>query len=205
LPVWQTIYSELSQYNFSVFSIMEDKNIEDARPWIEKSGAKFPCTIDTNHIVSDLYNMFNVPTVVWIDENGKIVRPNDVVVMNEGGAKLVKVDPETYIEKIRRWVINNDPPMNSNDDFIKYKQQREHTDNEQVARAEFLIGQWLYNNGELELATQHFETATELSPADVMIQRGTMSMRGMDPMKDYGPIAGNIIKKGLRLYRPIRD
>ena len=51
--------------------------------------------------------MFNVPTIVWIDESGKIVRPNDVVVMNESGAKLVKVDPEEYIQKIRNWVIND--------------------------------------------------------------------------------------------------
>jgi len=184
---------------------MEDKNIDDARPWIEGANAEFPCTIDTKHIVSDLYNMFNVPTIVWIDESGKIVRPNDVVVMNESGAKLVKVDPEEYIQKIRNWVINDSSPVSSKDEFIKLKNQRTPADKEQLARAEFALGQWLFDNKEISLAVNHFERATELSPADIMIQRGTMSMRGMDPMKDYGPIAGEIIQKGFKLYRPIRD
>ena len=30
--------------------------------------------IDQNHLLSSLYNMFNVPQAVWIDERGKIVR-----------------------------------------------------------------------------------------------------------------------------------
>ena len=205
MPVWQEIYTELSKNNFAVFSVMEDKNIDDAKPWIEAANADFPCTIDTKHIVSDLYNMFNVPTIVWIDESGKIVRPNDVVVMNESGAKLVKVDPTEYIEKIRNWVLHDHPAVSSQEEFVKLKKERTATDEEQLARAEFAIGEWLYIKREKNLAVKHFEQATQLSPADIMIQRGTMSMRGMDPMKDYGPIAGEIIQKGHKLYTPIRD
>ena len=39
---------------------------------------RIPSLIDTRHRLADLYNMVNVPTVVWIDERGRIVRPNDV-------------------------------------------------------------------------------------------------------------------------------
>jgi hypothetical protein len=40
----------------------------------------------------------------------------------------------------------------------------------------------------------------------MMIQRGTMRMRGLDPMgPEYGAIAGAITQRGFRLYRPIRD
>ena len=34
--------------------------------------------VDEKHTVATLYGMVNVPTGVWIDERGKIVRPNEV-------------------------------------------------------------------------------------------------------------------------------
>ena len=46
-----------------------------ARPWIEAAKPDYPCLIDRDHHVADLYNMVNVPQAVWIDEEGRIVRP----------------------------------------------------------------------------------------------------------------------------------
>jgi hypothetical protein len=37
----------------------------------------YPCLIDENHKLAELYNLINVPAAVWIDEQGKIVRPPD--------------------------------------------------------------------------------------------------------------------------------
>ena len=36
----------------------------------------YPVLIDAYHLFSDLYAVSNVPTVVWVDENDTIVRPN---------------------------------------------------------------------------------------------------------------------------------
>ncbi len=33
--------------------------------------------IDVQHTVATLHNMVNVPTGVWFDETGRIVRPNE--------------------------------------------------------------------------------------------------------------------------------
>src|SRR5882724_3986318 len=46
-----------------------------ARPWIEAAKPTYPCLIDRDHHVADLYNMVNVPQATWIDEQGRIVRP----------------------------------------------------------------------------------------------------------------------------------
>ena len=191
--MWQELHHQLAEQEalpFTVFGVMVDRNLADALPWIEAAGASYPLVVDAHHRVPELYNMFNVPTIVWIDEQGRIARPNDVAVMNPRAAKLVGVDPEAYLERVRAWARGQAPALSS----------------EERARAEFALGQWLWEQGRGEAAARHFESATELAPGDIMIQRGTMRMRSMDPMgPEYGPIAQAIARRGFRLHRPIRE
>ena len=72
------MYEELKEHNFTVITVALDKSVEEAKPWIDIANPQHPSLIDTKHLVADLYNMVNVPTILWIDENGKIARPNDV-------------------------------------------------------------------------------------------------------------------------------
>ena len=54
-----------------------DRSPEDARPWIEAARPTHPSLIDSGHVLAELYHVVNVPTLIWIDEAGRIVRPND--------------------------------------------------------------------------------------------------------------------------------
>ena len=63
--MWQALYTELKDQRFTVITVALDKSIDDARPWIEKAAPRHPALIDTNHVVADLYNVVNVPTVLW--------------------------------------------------------------------------------------------------------------------------------------------
>jgi len=72
--VWQSIYADLKDQNFTVIAIAMD-DADAARPWIESAKPDYPCLIDRDHHVADLYNMVNVPQATWIDEQGRIVRP----------------------------------------------------------------------------------------------------------------------------------
>ena len=67
---------DLEAYPFTVLAVALDE-AEAARPWIEAAGASYPCLIDRDHRVADLYNLVNVPQAVWIDEDGRIVRPGE--------------------------------------------------------------------------------------------------------------------------------
>ena len=80
------------------------------------------------------------------------------------------------------------------------------TDADQQARAEFGLGQWLYEEGRGEAAARHFVAAGELAPHDFMIRRGTMPIRGIDPM---GPQFRSMIQEwaaaGNPYYRPLPE
>jgi len=47
------------------------------RPFIERAAPTHPSVIDVDHAVAELYHVVNVPTILWIDESGRIVRPHD--------------------------------------------------------------------------------------------------------------------------------
>ena len=71
LPVWQALYEELKDHGFVVITVALDKSAHDARPWIEAARPAHPSLIDTRHALADLYNIVNVPTVLWIDSEGR--------------------------------------------------------------------------------------------------------------------------------------
>ena len=77
--MWQALQDELGGLGFTVITVALDEDPEDARPWIEAAQPTHPSLIDTDWAFADLYNVVNVPTVLWIDEAGRIVRPNDSV------------------------------------------------------------------------------------------------------------------------------
>ena len=81
--MWQALHDELSPLGLTVITVALDKSIDDARPWIEAARPTHPSLIDTDYALADLYNIVNVPTVLWIDEEDRIVRPNDVHFVDE--------------------------------------------------------------------------------------------------------------------------
>lgn len=121
LPVWQGLYDELRDENFVVIAVaMDSRGDEAARPWIEQSQATYPCLIDQEHRVAALYNMVNVPQAVWIDEEGRIVRPTEVAGTNDAframdrtkftipdeEAARLRHDRGVYLDALRDWVRN---------------------------------------------------------------------------------------------------
>ena len=203
MPGWQALYKELKDYGFVVITIALDKAVNAAAPWIEVAKAQHPSLIDCKHLVADLYNMVNVPTVVWIDESGKIVRPNDVAYANNNWQEFTGLDAEVHKQALREWVIEG--KLNFTESRTQELQNLP-DENHQLARAEFAMAQWLWEQGRMEAANAHFVKAGELAPHDFTIRRGSMPMRDIDPMgQEFFDMMQQWSDDGNQWYHPLPE
>ena len=123
--------------------------------------------------------MINVPTMVWIDERGRIVRPNDAQFGTDTFVALTGKPSAPFLEAVRTWVREGRGALA---DAETRAQQLLPTPQRQMARAEFTLAWHLHRAGRREAAARHFERAGELAPHDWTIRRGSMPIRGIDPM-----------------------
>lgn len=162
-----------------MITVALDRCADDARPYIDKAKPTHPSLIDTEHRVAHLYGMINVPTAVWIDAQGRIVRPAAM----EYGSDLFKQfhgkESEPFLRAVRAWVredrVDVAPEAVADGTLVP-------TADEETARAEFALAWHLHQAGREQAAERHFVRAGELSPHDWTIRRGSMPIRGKNPM-----------------------
>ena len=203
MPGWQALYEELKDENFLPITVALDKSPEEARPWIEIAKPTHPSLIDVKHIVADLYNMVNVPTILWIDEDGEIIRPNDVAYGDNTWKDVTGFDADVHKEALRKWVKTGEVSF----DGARVRQLQSLPDEaHQEARAEFALGQYLWSLGKAEAAKSHFERAGELAPHDFTIRRGSMPMRDIDPMgEEFMKMIQSWTEAGNDYYLPLPE
>ena len=54
---------------------LELSGAEASRPFIEAAAPEHPSLLDPTHHLDALFGVVNIPNVIWIDEEGTIVRP----------------------------------------------------------------------------------------------------------------------------------
>ena len=116
--------------------------------------------------------------MIWIDEQGRIVRPNDAQFGTDTFVQLTGRPSGPFLAAIRRWVTRNEGALPVDevraDQVLPSREQQE-------ARAEFTLAWYLHRSGRAEAAARHFERASALAPGDWTIRRGSMPIRGIDP------------------------
>ncbi len=200
--MWQALHSELSALGLTVITVALDKSPEDARPYIEAANPTHPSLIDTDYALADLYNMINVPEVLWIDETGRIVRPNDAFFVDETYKSYHGFSSEKPIAALRAWVRGEAPPLAEGLD----DKPRVPDDTVQLARTHFALGWYLAKRGHSIEAEPHFVEAGALAPHDFTIRRGSMLIRGLDPAgPDFFAMVQNWTSTGNEYYRALPD
>ena len=184
MPVWQSIYADLKDRNFTVIAIAMD-DAEAARPWIEAARPGYPCLIDRDHHVADLYNMVNVPQAAWVDEQGRFVRPpenagsSDAFRHMDRATKQMTADQlaererikSTYVAAVRDWVQKG--PAS---DFVydaAAARARLIVPDSAIANAHvhFRLARHLLRIGRSDEAARHFAEASRLHPDSWTIWR----------------------------------
>lgn len=201
MPGWQAIYQRLKDKNFEIVSVAQDTNgVKDAGPWITAAHPTYTVLIDEKHLVSKLYNMVNVPTGVWIDEQGSIVRPNEVAFVDDRFKDFSGLDSAPYLNALADWVEKGDKSVY----VMSEERLREKlTVNESeiaLAAAEFGLGEYLYKSGHLTEAIPHFKSAQRLNPKSWNYKRQAYALS--DAKRDYGTTFMDEVEKagGSKVY-----
>lgn len=201
MPGWQAIYQELKNKNFEIISVAQDTNgAKDAGPWIAAAKPTYTALIDEKHLVSKLYNMVNVPSGVWINEQGKIVRPNEVAFVDDRFKNFTGLDSAPYLNALKDWAEKGDKSIYvMGEDKLREKL----TVNDAsfiLASAEFGLGEHLYRSGHLTEAIPHFKQAQRLNPKSWNYKRQAYALS--DAHRDYGTTFAEEVKKagGSKVY-----
>jgi len=117
--------------------------------------------------------------MIWIDERGRIVRPNDVQFGTDLFVALTNRPSAPFLAAVRAWVDGGEGVLAAED--VRAHQLLPSAA-QQTARAEFTLAWHLHRAGRRDAAERHFKRAGELAPRDWTIRRGSLPIRGIDPM-----------------------
>lgn len=203
--MWQSLRAEWYSLGLEIVTVALDLDAEPARPWITAAHPEHPSLIDQAHVVDELFGIVNVPTGVWINEQGIIVRPPETAyprrppfldrpipanataeqVARITAVKALRIDAETYVAALHDWMRHGAASQFalSADEVLRRSQPRPME--EATAAAHFELAQHLHRSGRAEDATAHFRAAHRLQPANWTYKRQAWSL--VDPAQ--GPNA----------------
>jgi AhpC/TSA family protein len=190
--VWQALYEELGPRNFVVVSVALDSGgATTTTQWIAAAKPTYPCLIDERHQVAELYGMVNVPAGVWIDEEGRIVRPAEPAGTSD--AFRTELDRTTkqmsaagmadrqrvrgaYLNALRDWVARGKAsPFALTEDDARRRVPVAHEEHA-LATANFRLGHYLHAHGHGKAAAPYLAEARRLHPESWAYRRQTWEL-----------------------------
>lgn len=159
-----------------MIAVAIDENTEAIRGFA--AGIGFPVLIDADHLLTELYAISNVPTVVMIDEHDHIVHPNWSAFGCDLFREFTGIDSDRQHDRIRAWVRHDEVELTH--DEIRDAVGDLSAD-EEAARLHFRIANELRHRGDDEGAARNYGRAGELAPYDWTIRRAAMPLQGLDP------------------------
>ena len=153
--------------------------------------------------MASLYGMVNVPTAVWIDEKGRIARPNETAFIDNRFTSMHGIDAAPYLNALRDWLARGEKSIY----VMNAEQLRQHmrppNADHLLADANFKVAQYLVSIGHNSEAIPYFKTAQKLQPESWNYKRQAWLLA--DPEKDYGT---NFMKEvralnGKPYYQPL--
>jgi hypothetical protein len=155
--------------------------------------------IDQEHVVDVAFGIVNVPSGVWIDEDGMIVRPAEpawtaspdldrIHIPNDASPDLVErinivkalnYQGDVYTPALRDWVANGTGSRYALDADEVVRRSRPRPMAVSLAAANFEMGQQLHHLGYPSDAVAYFREAHRLQPENWTYKRGAWSL--VDP------------------------
>lgn len=175
-----------------MIAVAIDEDVEKVRAFMD--GITYPVLMDADHLITELYAISNVPSVLLIDENDRIIQPNWNAFATDTFKEYTGIDSASQVEIIRRWVLDGTPMMSPEDAKLAVGDL---SDEEQQARLYFRIATHLRNNGDDAGARRNFDRAASLAPYDWTIRRALLPLTGGDPFgQEFNELAAEFNAAG---------
>jgi hypothetical protein len=145
--------------------------------------------------------LINVPSGIWIDETGRVVRPAEPAWTSTRtdvyGGKPLDIEGELYVAALRDWVANGDrsPFVLSDEAFATRVKPRSAAEME--AEAAFKLAVWFEQTGNPARAAAYFKRAEELNPDDWNYHRQDWSFTPAEAGKKW---LEKFLKQGSDYY-----
>ena len=174
-----------------------------AGEFIRAANPTHPSLIDAHYEVARAYNMVNVPTAVWIDEEGRIVRPNEMAFADNRWIEYTKFDMTVYLDAVRDWVRRGAQSPYALDPKARRKRLPLPTAEHALAAATFRLAEHLHETGLPEAAVPFFKRAQALQPESWAFKRQAWALT--DAEKYYGTNFQTEVKAlaGRPYYTPL--
>ena len=166
MPVWQSIYEEINDPNFVIISAAQDTGGEMAAGKIfDEAGVTYKAIIDQEHTISTLYNLVNVPSGVWINEEGKVVRINEGTYAAYHKLGTLEFGSDVYVPALKDWLLKG-----SESEFVWSPEQVSskivtRTEDAEQAEPAFKLGVHFHRQGNETKANEWWEESQRLNPA----------------------------------------
>jgi hypothetical protein len=174
---------------------------EAAGPWIDRAKTTHPALIDSAHLLDELLGIVNVPTGVWIDEQGMLVRPPEpafpwrprplpdevlaqlpeITVEQLREAGRMRIDPEAYVAALRDWAAHGSRSRFALAPEQVIARSRPRSPETSRAAACFELGQHLHRAGHARDAVPWFREAHRLAPDNWTYKRQAWTLA--DPLQ----------------------
>ena len=207
--MWQELHRELSPRGLRIVTVALDTGgAEAVRPWIAAARPEHPALIDRAHVVDELFGIANVPSGVWIDEAGTIVRPPETAYPRRpdyqdretppdasaaeaaeiAEVRKLRTEAETYVAALRDWVEHGAESRFALAPEEVLRRSRPRPPEEARAAAHFELGQRLHRLGRAEDAVRHFREAYRLQPDNWTYKRQAWDLLAphQTPREVYG-------------------
>lgn len=186
---------------------LDTGGVDAAGPWIDRARTSHPALIDQGHVLDELLGVVNVPTGLWIDEDGLIVRPPEpafpwrprpvseellaqlprIAVEQLQEAQKMRIDPEGYVAALRDWVQRGADSRFALTPEDLVSRSRARDDDQARAAACFELAQHLERGGHHDEAVTWFREAQRLQPENWTYKRQAWSLSDplQGPTDDY--------------------
>jgi peroxiredoxin len=174
LPAWKELAGELEPLGLDLVTVALDDDTERVKHFTSKAG--LPAVLDPDHRLSDVFGVVNVPSTIWLDEEGRVAKPPTIAPGDDQFKEYTEVAAEQHHEALRAWMKGGEVPEASAGTETDVPD-----DDVRAARAERRLASWLHAHDRREAARRHYDTAVSLAPLDFSIRRSSMRHRGENP------------------------